>query len=70
MKAPDKGQDQVRNGVELQSRRRAPKVPRSEVLSELPLVALLLGAAVLVAVLAAGGPVLDVLANLSNGPLR
>lgn len=66
MKRSDKGRDDVQNGAEYQPRRRAPKVPRGEVLSELPLVALLLGTAVLVAALAAGGPVLDVLASMSQ----
>lgn len=39
---------------------RGSRPPRAEVLSELPLIAILLVAAVLVAALAAGGPILDV----------
>ncbi len=52
------------NGVDLPRARRSAKPQRPAVLSELPMVAALLVAAVLVAAMAAGGPVLDMLAGL------
>ena len=66
MKSSNKGRHTVRNGLRVQQRTSAQK-PRTEMLSELPLVAILLVAAVLVAALAAGGPVLDVLGDLTQG---
>jgi hypothetical protein len=50
----------MRKGVDLRGRR---KPPRAEALSELPMVAALLVMAVVVAVVAAGGPVLDMLSG-------
>lgn len=44
--------------------RREDKSPRAQALSELPMVAALLVMAVVVALMAAGGPVLDVIAGL------
>lgn len=41
-------------------------MPRAEVLSELPMVAALLVMAVVVAAMAAGGPVIDMLAGLQS----
>lgn len=46
--------------------RRRPGKPRSDVMSELPMVTAMLIAAVAVAAFAAGGPVLDMLAGLSD----
>ena len=66
MKPPHEGRDEMRNGAELRGRRRGDKAPRAETLSELPLVTAFLVMAVVVAVMAAGGPVLDMLAGLSN----
>lgn len=64
MKPPYEGRDEMRNGADIRSRRREGKTPRAEVLSELPMVAALLVMAVVVAAMAAGGPVLDMLAGL------
>ena len=66
MKPPHEGRDEMRNGAEFRSRRRGEKAPRAEVLSELPMVAALLVTAVVVAAMAAGGPVLDMLAGLKT----
>ena len=66
MKPPHEGRDEMRNGAELRGRRRGDKAPRVETLSELPLVTAFLVMAVVVAVMAAGGPVLDMLAGLSS----
>ncbi|MEM0906375.1 MAG: hypothetical protein AAGJ94_03360 [Pseudomonadota bacterium] len=66
MEPPHEGRDEMHNGAELRSRRRGPKPPRAEVLSELPVVAALLVMAVVVAVMAAGGPVLDMLSSLGE----
>ncbi|MEO1105014.1 MAG: hypothetical protein AAFW98_15010 [Pseudomonadota bacterium] len=66
MKAPDKGRDEMRNGTELRNRRREGKAPRAEVLSEMPMVAVLLVAAVIVALMAAGGPVIELLSGLQS----
>ena len=66
MKPPHEGRDEMRNGAELRGRRRGDKAPRAETLSELPIVTAFLVMAVVVAVMAAGGPVLDMLAGLSN----
>jgi hypothetical protein len=52
------------------ARQRGTKPPRAETPSELPMVAALLVMAVVVAVLAAGGPVLDMLASLDTAFLR
>lgn len=66
MASSDRDQDVVRNAGASQQRRRASKVPRAEVISELPMVTLLLVGAVLVAMLVAGGPVLDMLASFGS----
>ncbi len=66
MKPSHEGREKMRNGAEIRSRRREGKTPRAEILSELPMVAALLVAAVVVAAMAAGGPVLDMLAGLKS----
>lgn len=53
----------MRKGAETALKRRGTKPPRAESLSELPMVAALLVAAVVVAVLAAGGPVLELVSG-------
>lgn len=53
----------MRKGADIRSRR---KPPRAEALSELPMVAALLVMAVVVAAVAAGGPVLDMLSGLQG----
>jgi hypothetical protein len=50
----------MRKGADLRGRR---KPPRAEALSELPMVAALLVMAVVVAAVAAGGPVIDMLSG-------
>lgn len=54
----------MRKRAEMPVRRRGAKPPRAEALSELPMVTVLLVTAVLVALFAAGGPVLEVLGGL------
>lgn len=56
-------------GAEPEKARRAAR-PRAEALSELPLVTALLVAAVIVALMAAGGPVLEMLNGLDGAHLR
>jgi hypothetical protein len=57
--------EDMAKGAELPKARRAAR-PRAEVLSELPMVTALLVAAVIVALMAAGGPVLDMLHSLNG----
>ncbi len=64
MEPADKGRNQMANGADMPRARRSAKAPRAEVMTELPMVTALLVAAVIVAVVAAGGPVLDMLAGL------
>lgn len=66
MKPPHEGRDKMRNGVPMRGRRDGDKPPRTEVLSELPVVAALLVMAVVVAAVTAGGPVLDMLAGFQT----
>lgn len=56
----------MRNGADTRDRRRPGKPHRAEALSELPMVAALLVTAVVIAVVAAGGPVLDMLSDLES----
>lgn len=65
MKRPDESRERAMGkGADMPTRRRGAKPPRAETSSELPMVTALLVMAVVVAVLAAGGPVLDMLAAL------
>lgn len=64
MEPPHEGRVDMSNGADMPRARRAQKTPRTEALSELPVVAALLAAAVLIAVVAAGGPVIDMLSGL------
>ena len=64
MEPADEGRNQMANGADMPRVRRGGKPPRAEVMTELPMVAALLVAAVIVAVVAAGGPVLDMLSGL------
>ena len=57
------GERVMAKGAEMPKARRAAR-PRAEALSELPFVTALLVAAVIVAIMAAGGPVLDMLNGL------
>ena len=56
----------MRSASEIEARHRGRKLPRTDPLSELPMVAALLVAAVLIAFTAASGPVLDLLAGLKS----
>jgi hypothetical protein len=59
---PDEGRETtMRKGADLRARR---DPPRTDPQSELPVVAALLVMAVVVAVVAAGGPVLDLLSGM------
>lgn len=65
MKLADKGRKDMANGADMPRVRRGARTGRTEALSELPMVAALLVAAVLIALVAAGGPVLDMLSNVA-----
>lgn len=64
MEPADKGREYMANGADMPRVRRGARPSRAEVMTELPVVAALLVAAVLVALVAAGGPVLDMLSGL------
>ena len=63
MKPADKGRKDMANGADVPRVRRSGKPPRAEVMSEMSMVAALLVAAVVIAIVAAGGPVLDMLSG-------
>ncbi len=64
MEPADEGRKDMANGADMPRVRRGGKAPRAEALTELPMVAALLVAAVVIAIVAAGGPVLDMLSGL------
>jgi len=66
MEPPHEGRDEMHNGAELRSRRRGGRAPRGQPLSELPMVAALLVMAVIVAVVAAGGPVIEMFSAIEQ----
>jgi len=71
MTRPDDSREKaMAKGADMPTRHRGAKTPRGDAGSELPMVTALLVMAVLVAVLAAGGPVLDMLAALDSASLR
>lgn len=71
MTRPDGSREKTMGkGADMPARRRGGRPPRAEALSELPMVAALLVMAVVVAVVAAGGPVLDMLAALDTSFMR
>jgi hypothetical protein len=71
MTRPDESREKtMAKGADMPTRHRGAKPPRAETGSELPMVTALLVMAVLVAVVAAGGPVLDMLSALDTAVLR
>ncbi len=71
MKPPDEGRENVMGkGADIPTRHRGAKPPRAATMNELPMVAALLVMAVVVAVMAAGGPVLEMLSGLDANFLR
>jgi hypothetical protein len=65
-RSDDSRENAMGKGAETAQRRRAGKPPRAEAMSELPMVAALLVMAVVVALMAAGGPVLEMIAALDT----
>ncbi|WP_139312827.1 hypothetical protein [Acuticoccus yangtzensis] len=61
MEPADEGRKDMANGADIQRVRRNGRPQRAEVFSELSMVAALLVAAVVIAIVAAGGPVLNML---------
>ncbi|MBJ3776544.1 hypothetical protein JCR33_12630 [Acuticoccus sp. 2012] len=65
MKPSDEGhENDMGKGADMPTRRRGAKPPRAEALSELTMIAAFLVAAVVVAAMVAGGPVLEMIAGL------
>jgi hypothetical protein len=67
MTTPDDSRENAMGKApEPSQRRRSVKPPRAEAISELPMVAALLVMAVVIALMAAGGPVLEMIAALDT----
>lgn len=70
MRPDDSRENAMGHGADMPTRRRGAKPPRIDTGSELPMVTALLVMAVVVAVVAAGGPVMDMLSALDTAFLR